>query len=100
MPAKKLLGIFKKDNSLSKKKFANSNGKSVHVHFAEIIYQVIVFEDSLEAVDSRSKYWEYQAVNRDRFKNRIKKLENQLLPILDQDHRTKIYEQRFKCLEN
>ena len=93
-------GIFKKEKILDKKDFANPNGKSVRVHFAEIIYKVIVFEDSLEDVDSRSKYWEYQAVNRDRFSNRIKKLENQLLPILDKDHRSKIYEQRFKGLND
>lgn len=49
---------------------------------------------------ARKSDWEMIARDRERFKNRIKKLSIIILPILEQGHRISIYEKRFANLSN
>lgn len=44
---------------------------------------------------ARKTYWEYLAVDRYRFELRIKAASVVISPILDPQHRCKIYKQRF-----
>lgn len=49
---------------------------------------------------SRKKYWEFFAVDRLRFHRRIEEASNILGPILDTNHRCKIFNERFKIKEH
>ncbi|XP_074603123.1 protein phosphatase 1 regulatory subunit 15 [Brevipalpus obovatus] len=70
--------------------------KPHRVQLAEILVTVFILEDSLEHIESRSKYWEFQACSRDRFGNRIRRVEDQIAHVFTPEHREKIFNQRFK----
>ena len=58
--------------------------------------KVFVLDDFYEDyVYYRKKFWEYYAVDRIRFKDRIKLLENILNPVLENTHRCKMYNKYF-----
>lgn len=60
--------------------------------------EIILLYDTndLEMQESRNgKLWIFMALDNQRFKNRIKSLDNILNPILSSSHRTKIYKERF-----
>lgn len=44
---------------------------------------------------SRKQYWEFFAVDRMRFQRRINHLSTIINPILDKEHRCRIYNERF-----
>lgn len=46
--------------------------------------------------DCRSKFWEFVAVDRVRFHDRIINVSCIINPVLDHNHRYKVYMQRFK----
>lgn len=53
--------------------------------------ELIEFEDDDESKAGRKCYWEFMAVDRFRFRDRIFKLENLLSPILEKSHRNMVY---------
>lgn len=71
-------------------------GKRKELQFAETLCTVICFENTPEDIEYRSKYWEFQACNRDRFNQKIQKIGLEISPILCSKHRSKIYAQRFE----
>uniref|UniRef100_T1KDC9 Uncharacterized protein n=1 Tax=Tetranychus urticae TaxID=32264 RepID=T1KDC9_TETUR len=70
--------------------------KKARVNFEFMLYTIYYFEDSPEDIESRSKYWEFEASYRDRFNQRILRTGTTLAPILSIEHRNKIFEQRFQ----
>lgn len=69
-----------------------------HVHFPEeeeLIAIIFVVEDDDDIKESRNKYWELFAIDRNRFQHRIQKLANVLEKVLVPAHRAKIYKERF-----
>lgn len=46
--------------------------------------------------NSRKKYWEYLAIDRERFRRRIMETEVVIAPILAKEFRNKMYYSRFK----
>uniref|UniRef100_T1KDD1 Uncharacterized protein n=1 Tax=Tetranychus urticae TaxID=32264 RepID=T1KDD1_TETUR len=70
--------------------------KKARVSFELMLYTVYYFEDGPEDIESRSKYWEYEASYRDRFNQRILRTGDTLAPILSIEHRNRIFEERFK----
>ena len=69
-----------------------------HVHFPEeehIMAVFILVEDTQEIKDTRQMYWEYFAINRQRFKHRVSRLAEQLERVLRPEHRERIYRERF-----
>jgi len=55
----------------------------------------ILNEENLEYRQTRQKYWEFFAIDRYRFQKRINSVNNIINHILDNDHRRKIYQERF-----
>lgn len=51
---------------------------------------MIEFEDDQESKNTRKLYWEFVAVDRYRFKDRINRLESVLSPVLTESHRNLI----------
>lgn len=49
-----------------------------------------------EGNDWRKPYWEYFAVDRFRFENRVLNLQSIINPVLDHQHRKRIYFERFQ----
>lgn len=50
----------------------------------------------LAAKLARKKFWEFFAIDRIRFKTRVEKIGVVIEPILDYNHRKKIYGERFQ----
>lgn len=56
----------------------------------------IEFEDDDESKHGRKLYWEFFAVDRCRFKDRIERLERVISPVLASSHRNVVYSHRIK----
>lgn len=93
-------------NKKSKKALKNKRKKEAkrkrknqrHVHFPEeeeMIAIIFVVEDDESIKEYRNKYWEFFAIDRNRFEHRVKKLSDVLDKILVPAHRDKIYKERF-----
>jgi len=86
-PNSTILSPTKKDMKKNRKKSVSFNDHSLE--------EVIEFEDDLESKNAREKYWEFMAVDRFRFKDRIQRLEPLLTPILSAAHRSGIYNRQM-----
>uniref|UniRef100_A0A158P4X8 Uncharacterized protein n=1 Tax=Tetranychus urticae TaxID=32264 RepID=A0A158P4X8_TETUR len=73
-----------------------TDSEETRVNFEFMLYTIYCFEDSPEDIESRSKYWEFEASYRDRFNQRILRTGDTLAPILSIEHRNRIFEERFK----
>lgn len=74
-----------------------------HVHFPEeeeLIAIIFVVEDDDDIKESRNKYWEFFAIDRNRFQHRVQKLAKVLEKVLVPEHRAKIYKERFSSDED
>jgi len=79
-----------------KKNFSHSPKRGeFQVRFCENV-SIRLFVESEESKNYRCKYWEYFAIDRERFKNRIKDFETYSAKIFDEKHRNEIYQARFK----
>lgn len=45
---------------------------------------------------SRKRYWEFLSIDRMRFNRRVEKISNIISPILENNHRCNIFNDRFK----
>jgi len=61
----------------------------------ENLVQILEFEDDDESKDCRKRYWEFFAIDRAHFLNRIMNHEERLNLILTPKHRENVYQQRF-----
>jgi Phosphatase-1 catalytic subunit binding region. len=75
-------------NRVSKKKVTFSGNK-------DQLYLMLTWRYAYHA--SRKKYWEIVAVDRHRFERKIADLAIILNPILDVNHRRKIFTERMLC---
>ena len=69
-----------------------------HVHFPEedeLIAIIFVIEDDDCIKEYRNKYWEFFAIDRNRFEHRVQKISKIIERILVPSHRDKIYRERF-----
>lgn len=56
-----------------------------------MLEEVIHFEDDDDSKHGREKYWEFMAVDRQRFKDRCLRMEDVLSPVLITEHRNLVY---------
>ena len=97
-------------SSKSKKTLRNKRQKEArrkrrnqrHVHFPEQdeLIVVIVIDDDECIKEYRNKYWEFFAIDRNRFEHRVKKMSDTLERVLVPSHRERIYKERFSCDES
>lgn len=57
--------------------------------------EIIEFEDDLESKNARKLFWEFMAVDRFRFKDRIERMEPLISPVLCTTHRHGIFTDRM-----
>lgn len=101
------IGASKSKKALRNRRVREAKRRRRHqkrVHFPEqddLIAIVIVVEDTQEMKDTRQMYWEFFAVNRQRFKHRVGRVADQLEKVLQPEHRQRIYNERFSesCID-
>jgi len=74
----------------------NGTGKKKSVTFNEkMLVERFEYEDDDDSKLGRQLYWEFMAVDRVRFKDRIERLEKVLKPVLSGGHRNVVYTSRM-----
>lgn len=68
-------------------------GKKVTFSSKNDVHIMVVWQYAYRAY--RKKYWEFFPLDRIRFKDRIDKISKIVTPILNCEHRNKVYEERF-----
>ncbi|RWR99886.1 hypothetical protein B4U79_00662 [Dinothrombium tinctorium] len=53
------------------------------------------YADNAASQETRKKYWEFMALDRSRFQNRISRVEQCLQEVLSENHRKHIFATRF-----